>query len=78
MQNDLDNISSEVLSLFSPAEKNVLKHLVAGLDNDSIAERCFISESTVRFHLQRMFKKAGVKNRSQLIILALTKAQSAA
>lgn len=49
-----------------------LQQLVAqGLTNDEVAAKLFIEEKTVKFHLSRIFKKQGVKNRSQLIVKVL-------
>jgi len=52
-------------------EKEVLTCLVEGLSNKEIAEKLFISDKTVKIHVSKIFKKLGVKSRSQVIIYAV-------
>jgi DNA-binding NarL/FixJ family response regulator len=42
-----------------------------GYRNKEIANKLYISEPTVKTHLQHIFQKLGVKNRSQLITFAI-------
>jgi DNA-binding NarL/FixJ family response regulator len=51
----------------SDREKEILKAMVLGLKNREIADKLFISEMTVKSHLNRIFKKLGVKNRTSAI-----------
>ncbi|MFL5805115.1 MAG: response regulator [Roseiflexaceae bacterium] len=46
-------------------EYAVLDQLAAGLTNAQIAERLSVQESTVKFHLQNIFQKLGVANRTE-------------
>ena len=46
-------------------EYAVLDLLAAGMTNAQIAERLSIQESTVKFHLQNIFQKLGVTNRTE-------------
>ena len=55
------------LDAFSPRETEVLAHLVSGSRVPAISGDLHISQHTVRNHLKAMFRKAGVKNQSQLI-----------
>jgi DNA-binding NarL/FixJ family response regulator len=41
------------------------------LDEQTIADRLDVSESTVKATLQQLFDKAGVRTRSQLVRVAL-------
>lgn len=60
----------EVRERFSDREIQVL-HLVAhGLSNRTIAERLFISEATVKFHLHNINLKTGAHSRTQAIAIA--------
>lgn len=52
-------------------EREVVALLVKGYRNRQIAEALFIEERTVRFHLGKTFKKLGVKNRTQAVMVAL-------
>jgi len=52
-------------------EKDVLSLLVKGHTNREIAEAVFISEKTVKNHLTSIFRKLGVKDRTQAAVYAL-------
>lgn len=54
----------------SAREMDILRSLHSGLTNQAIAELLFISEATVKTHLNRIFKKLSVKNRVQAIAWA--------
>jgi DNA-binding CsgD family transcriptional regulator len=51
----------------SPREIDVLPYLFSGLKNAEIAEKLFVSEITIKKHLQSIYAKVGVKNRTSLI-----------
>lgn len=53
----------------SPREKEVLNLLLQGYTNVKIGEALFISLSTVKTHIRKIFQKCDVKNRYQLITL---------
>jgi DNA-binding NarL/FixJ family response regulator len=50
-------------------EKQVMESIVAGCKNREIAEKLFLSEQTVKSHVNRIFRKFGVTSRSQLVSL---------
>ena len=50
----------------SKSERRVLIHLFSGNSNKDIAQKLSISEKTVKNHLWRVYKKIGVKSRTQL------------
>ncbi|HNC47284.1 MAG TPA: response regulator transcription factor, partial [Acidobacteriota bacterium] len=52
-------------------ETEVLRLIVGGLANAEIAERLFVTEGTVKFHITRIFSKLGVEDRTQAAILAI-------
>lgn len=52
-------------------EKDVLALLVKGNTNKEMAESMFISEKTVKNHLTSIFRKLGVKDRTQAAVYAL-------
>lgn len=49
----------------SGREVNVLRSLAAGRRNKQIARELHISENTVKFHIQNIYQKLGVGNRTQ-------------
>lgn len=53
-------------------EADVIKLVCEGLNNPDIADALYISEYTVKRHLNNIFQKAGVKNRYELIAKALS------
>jgi DNA-binding NarL/FixJ family response regulator len=52
-------------------ERAVLKAVLEGLTNPQIAVKLQIPESSVKYVIRRLFEKAGVKRRSQLVRIAL-------
>ena len=55
----------------TPREREIVRHVAAGLRNSEIAAKLFISEDTVKTHLGNVFKKVGVRDRVQLTRYAL-------
>lgn len=53
--------------MYSNAESNVITYIEQGFSNSDIGNKLGICEKTVKFHLTNIFKKAGVKSRSELI-----------
>jgi len=51
--------------LLSKREQQVLALVAEGLTNTQIAARLMVSENTVKFHLQNIFQKLGVSNRTE-------------
>jgi DNA-binding NarL/FixJ family response regulator len=56
---------------FTEREQTVLQGVVDGLSNRKIGDQIGVSESTIKATLQHLFKKAGVRTRSQLVRVAL-------
>lgn len=52
-------------------EREVLELLAKGSRNKEIAERLFISERTVKFHVGIIFQKLGVSNRAEAVSKAI-------
>ncbi|MCC7244067.1 MAG: response regulator transcription factor [Saprospiraceae bacterium] len=51
----------------TPREMEVLALMAAGLSNQEIAERLFVSINTVKTHSSNVFSKLGVQRRTQAI-----------
>lgn len=54
----------------SRRELDVLAMLAAGLSNAEIGARLFVSEHTVKWHLQHVYGKLGVKSRTRAVLTA--------
>jgi two-component system NarL family response regulator len=57
--------------VMSHREKQVLELVVLGLTNQQIAGRLYLSESTVKSHLNSVYSKLGVRSRSEATALTL-------
>ena len=58
---------------FNEREKDVLRAVFEGLSNKEIGTRLGISEAYVKALMQQLFRKTGVRSRSQLVRVALEK-----
>ena len=54
-------------------ELEILKTMVMGLKNKEIGEKLFISEKTVKTHVNKIFRKLGVNTRAKAILTAVEK-----
>ena len=59
------------LEALTSRELEVLHALVEGLPNKRIAAELHIAESTVKYHLEGIYAKLGVRSRSQAVRVAL-------
>ena len=51
----------------TPREAEVLARIAAGLSNTEIAAALFVSEATVKTHINHIFAKTGLRDRAQLV-----------
>ncbi|WP_411113421.1 response regulator [Streptomyces sp. 029-5] len=56
--------------VLSERERDILRHLALGLGNREIARALFISETTVKTHLGRIYGKLGVDTRAAAVAVA--------
>lgn len=61
------------ISGLTEREIEILKTIASGLKNREIADKLFISEKTVKTHINRIFRKLGVNNRTRAILTAMEK-----
>ena len=54
----------------SKREIEILQTMASGLSNFQISEKLFISENTVKIHINHIFKKLSVKSRTQAVMKA--------
>ncbi|ESA37902.1 two component transcriptional family [Leptolyngbya sp. Heron Island J] len=55
----------------SEREREVIQLMAEGKTNQEISEQLHLSESTVKFHISNIFKKLGVSDRTQAVLVAL-------
>lgn len=60
-------------NVLTPREKEVLCILATGRTNREIAQALFISEKTVKSHLDKIFKKLNVSRRLQAVLYAINR-----
>jgi two-component system, NarL family, response regulator LiaR len=52
-------------------EREILKLMVDGLSNPGIAEKLFVSRSTVKFHVSNILMKLGASSRTEAVSMAI-------
>ena len=64
-----DDTFQILYSQLSPREREITLLISQGMTNVQITERLFISLSTVKSHIQHIFEKANVSNRTSLVAM---------
>jgi DNA-binding NarL/FixJ family response regulator len=59
--------TADVAEGLTPREAEVLAHIAAGESNAEIAAALFVSEATVKTHINHIFSKTGLRDRAQLV-----------
>ncbi len=68
---DLPFTSDEPLKSLTTREKEVLKMAAKGSNNKEIADKLVLSEVTIKSHMNSIFKKLNVTNRTQAVLVAI-------
>jgi DNA-binding NarL/FixJ family response regulator len=58
------------LAVLTDREREVMALVAAGLSNDEIAEKLFVSPATARTHVSRAMVKLNARDRAQLVVAA--------
>ena len=57
--------------LITPRELEILTSIAAGLNNKAIARRFEISQHTVKFHIESLFRKLDARTRAEAVAKGL-------
>jgi len=68
---ELEERQLNKLGSLTPREQDVLRALIKGASNKEIAYELFISEKTVKSHLNQIFRKLNVSRRLEAILSAI-------
>ena len=70
-KHNVTNAQANNFNSLTKREKDVLLLVTQGESNKSIAEKLVLSEVTVKSHLNSIFKKLNVTNRTQAVLIAM-------
>ena len=62
--------NADPLSPLAPRERQIAAHVGRGLRNKEIADALAMSEGTVKVYLHTIYQKLGIKNRTELALIA--------
>jgi len=62
--------TADPLGSLAPRERQIATHVGRGLRNREIADALAMSEGTVKVYLHTMYQKLGIKNRTELALIA--------
>jgi DNA-binding NarL/FixJ family response regulator len=65
-----ESVPPRQLSGLTDRETEVLTHIGKGHTNAEIAGELFLSEATVKTHINRLFSKLNLRDRTQAVIVA--------
>jgi DNA-binding NarL/FixJ family response regulator len=50
----------------TPSEESIVRLVIKGESNQEIAQKLFVTEKTVKFHLTNIYAKLGVQSRASV------------
>lgn len=59
------------LPMLTPRECDIVRQVARGLRSAEVAQRLYISEATVKTHLNNVFAKLGLRDRTELVLYAV-------
>jgi DNA-binding NarL/FixJ family response regulator len=68
---------SDPIAFLSTAERELLRHLSAGLSNRDIAARMYLSEKTVKNYVSRLLRKLDLSRRTEAVAFSAALAERA-
>jgi DNA-binding NarL/FixJ family response regulator len=71
LQSDIIAGFREPAPELTPREREIIRHVARGLRNAEVAQKLFITEQTVKTHLNNIFQKLGVRDRVELTLYAV-------
>lgn len=66
----LNGIYKSRLESLTPRERDTVEAIATGLSNSEIAEKFFVSETTVKTHVRSILSKLDVRDRVQVVVFA--------
>jgi len=66
----VDRKLTALIGSLTEREREIVTHVAAGLSNDEIAQRLFVSPATAKTHVSRAMIKLGARDRAQLVVFA--------
>lgn len=58
-----------ILDKLSKSEKEVAKYMIKGLPRKNIADKLFVTEKTIKYHITNIYKKLEVKSMGEFFVL---------
>lgn len=65
-----NNVKAETIEQLTPREKEILCEVGKGMNNHAISEKLYISENTVKKHINHIFEKLHIADRTQAALYA--------
>jgi two-component system, NarL family, response regulator len=64
-------LQNPLMSPLSAREEEIVRHVALGFRNAEVAKKLFVSEQTIKSHLNNVFRKLGIRDRVELTVYAI-------